>query len=211
VAVEKDRQFIALLERHLPIDNLSLVAADALHVQWGDLGLPHERVKVVANLPYSISKPMLRRLLEDWRVHLHSLTITVQREVAERIVAQPGTSAYGPIALMAQLHGRARRVFDINPGSFMPPPEVVSSVVHIEVRAVPSVSLSDERFFWRVVNAAFAQRRKQLINTLRAVADKEVLSAVLRELNIDGQRRGETLSLQEYANLANRLATAIDH
>ncbi|MDQ3814168.1 MAG: 16S rRNA (adenine(1518)-N(6)/adenine(1519)-N(6))-dimethyltransferase RsmA [Armatimonadota bacterium] len=207
VAVEKDRQFMDLLHRHLPVDNFRLVPGDALQLAWDELGLPEQGVKVVANLPYSISKPMLRRLMEEWRPHLVSATLTVQREVAERIVATPGTATYGPMALMAQLYGMARRVFDISPGSFLPPPEVVSSVVHIVMRPTPAVALADERYFWRVVNAAFAQRRKQLGNTLRAIIpDKDVLLNILRELNIDPQRRGETLSLQEFARLSEQLA-----
>ena len=208
-AIEKDPQFIDFLRPQMPEGKVLFVPGDALETEWGGLGLPDEGVKVVANLPYSISKPILRRFLEDWRAHLHSATLTVQREVADRIVAQPSTAAYGPMAIMAQLHGKAKRKFDISPGSFWPPPNVTSSVVHIEVRQTPSVQLADERFFWRVVRAAFGQRRKQLGNTLRAVvADKELLSAALSEVSIDSQRRGETLSLAEFAALSNYLSAA---
>jgi 16S rRNA (adenine1518-N6/adenine1519-N6)-dimethyltransferase len=206
-AIEKDPPLLELLQRHLPAENLRLVGGDALRVEWNTLELPSRDVKVVANLPYSISKPMLRRLMEEWRSHFSSLTILVQREVADRIVAAAGTSAYGPMALMAQLHGEPHRVFDIRPGSFLPPPQVVSSVVHIEVRQTPRVELHNEPFFWHVVRAAFGQRRKQLGNTLRAViADKDVLADTLRDIKIDPQRRGETLSLDEFAALANRLS-----
>lgn len=209
VAVEKDAQFIALLARHLPAPNLRVLRGDALRVTWDELGLPDEGVKVVANLPYFISKPMLRRLLEEWRPHLRSLTVLVQREVADRIVAAPATPAYGPMALMAQLYGEARRVFDVRPGSFLPPPNVMSSVVHIAVRPTPRLHLRDERFFWRVVTAAFGQRRKQLGNTLRAVApDKNELAVALHAADIDPQRRGETLSLEEFARLADILNPA---
>lgn len=205
-AIEKDPQFLELLREKLP--TLNLVPGDALKVSWEDLALPATGVKVAANLPYSISKPMLRRLMEDWRPHLHSATLTVQKEVAERIVALPNTSAYGPMAIMCTLHGHARRVFDIAPGSFLPPPEVTSSVVHIEMREVPAVAIADEAFFWRVINDAFGQRRKQLANTLRAiVSDKARLANDLNEVGIDPQRRGETLSLEEFARLADKLKT----
>ncbi|HVF09209.1 MAG TPA: 16S rRNA (adenine(1518)-N(6)/adenine(1519)-N(6))-dimethyltransferase RsmA [Abditibacteriaceae bacterium] len=208
-AIEKDAQFIDFLRPQMPVGKVLFVAGDALQTEWGVLGLPDEGVKVVANLPYAISKPILRRFLEAWRTHLHSATLTVQREVADRIIARPSTGAYGPLALMTQLNGAARRVFDISPGSFWPPPNVTSSVVHIQIRQTPSVELSDERLFWRIINAAFGQRRKQLGNTLRAVvADKEQLAATLREVGIDPQRRGETLSLAEFAALANHLALA---
>lgn len=205
-AIEKDPQFVALLGRHLPAANLRVLGGDALRVAWDELGLPGAGVKVVANLPYFISKPMLRRLLEEWRPHLTSLTVLVQREVADRIVAAPATPAYGPLALMAQLYGEARRAFDVRPGSFLPPPNVTSSVVHIAVRRTPRLHLRDEQFFWRVVTAAFGQRRKQLGNTLRSiVADKERLAAALRAAEIEPQRRGETLSLEAFARLSEVL------
>jgi 16S rRNA (adenine1518-N6/adenine1519-N6)-dimethyltransferase len=204
-AIEKDQQFLNLLGEKLP--KLHLIAGDALKVAWDVLQLPETDVKVVANLPYSISKPMLRRLMEEWRPHLQSATLTVQKEVADRIVAPPDTSAYGPMAIMCALHGHAKKVFDIAPGSFLPPPEVTSSVVHIEMRRSPAVILEDEAFFWRVINAAFGQRRKQLGNTLRKVKDdKEQLLAALSACRIDPQRRGETLSLEEFAHLAKELA-----
>jgi 16S rRNA (adenine1518-N6/adenine1519-N6)-dimethyltransferase len=203
-AIEKDRQFLELLQEKLP--PLHLVSGDALKVSWDELHLPDSGVKVAANLPYSISKPMLRRLMEEWRPHLFSATLTVQKEVAERIVAAPGTSAYGPMAIMCRLHGQAKKVFDIAPGSFLPPPDVTSSVVHIVMRATPTVEIADEAFFWRVVNAAFGQRRKQLGNTLKAIeSDKERLIAVLQVTDIDPQRRGETLSLEEFAALSAAL------
>jgi 16S rRNA (adenine1518-N6/adenine1519-N6)-dimethyltransferase len=205
-AVEKDRKFIDLLHEHMPAQNFQVIGGDALRVGWDELNLPDSGVKVVANLPYFISKPMLRRLLEEWRPHLQSLTILVQREVADRIVGLPATSAYSPMSIMSQLHGNPKRVFDVKPGSFLPPPNVTSSVVHIEVRQTPRVNLVDEAFFWRVVQAAFGQRRKQLANTLRAVvAQREILNETLKSVDIDPQRRGETLSLEEFAALSNHL------
>jgi 16S rRNA (adenine1518-N6/adenine1519-N6)-dimethyltransferase len=206
VAIEKDPHFIDLLTTKMPAPNFQLVRGDALKVSWQDLGLPELGVKVVANLPYSVSKPLLRRILEEWRPHLQSATVMVQREVADRLTAKAGTDAYGPMAIMAQLYCRARRVFDVSPGSFIPPPNVTSSVVHLEMLPTPSLELHDESFFWRVVTAAFGQRRKQLNNTLRAVQpDKSILAASLAACGIDGQRRGETLPLAEFAALAKAL------
>jgi 16S rRNA (adenine1518-N6/adenine1519-N6)-dimethyltransferase len=205
-AVEKDAQFIGLLQRTLPAPNLRLVSGDALRVDWEELALPDTSCKVVANLPYIISKPMLRRLMEEWRLHFTSLTILLQREVADRVVALPGTSAYGPMAIMAALHGEARRAFDVKPGSFLPPPKVTSSVVHIAMRTTPSVAINDEAYFWKVVGAAFSQRRKQLGNTLKALAlPPELLTAALSASGIDARRRGETLSLAEFAALSDLL------
>ena len=207
VAVEKDPPLRELLSKHLPAPNLTIIGDDALRVSWDALGLPDSGVKVVANLPYSISKPMLRRLLEEWRPHFSTLTILVQREVADRIVAQPATPEYGPMAIMAHLYSDAKRVFDVRAGSFIPPPNVLSSVVHIQIRAQPRLDLANEKFFWSVVRAAFGQRRKQLINTLRAVCDDDNrLQNALQSCDIDPKRRGETLSLQEFAALSQTIA-----
>ncbi len=205
-AIEKDAALFSLLQRKWPAKNLHLLKGDALRVEWNALGLPEQNVKVVANLPYSISKPMLRRLLEDWRPHLASATVMVQREVAARLTAKCGERDYGPMAIMAQLYCDAKRAFDVSPGSFLPPPEVVSTVVHLQILPQPRVLLEDEAFFWRVVRAAFSQRRKQLGNTLRAVvANKEQLAGVLLRAGIEPSRRAETVSLEEFAALAESL------
>ncbi len=210
VAIEKDPQFIELLGRELPLSSLHIVSADALEVAWEELGLPDKNVKVVANLPYSVSKPILRLLLEDWRAHLSSATLMVQREVADRLTAQAGENAYGPMAIMAQLYSQAERIFDVAPGSFLPPPNVISSVVHLQMLAKPSLDLADEKWFWRVVKAAFGQRRKQLANTLRVVmSDKDQLQEILNACEIDPRRRGETLSLQEFALLSEKLKSVL--
>ena len=206
VAIEKDKMLAEFLPSKINSPRLELIAGDALRVDWSDLNLPDENVKIVANLPYSISKPFLRRVYEEWRPHLSTATLMLQKEVAQRLTAAPNTDNYGPMAIMAQLYGETKKVFDLAPGAFWPAPEVASSVVFISLLPQPSLVLQDENFFWQVVRAAFAQRRKQLINTLRAVvAEKGVLGAALEKTNIDPQRRGETLSLQEFALLAENL------
>ncbi len=210
VAVEKDRALYEYLQQGLSATNLNLICGDALQVEWSTLPLPDAGVKVLSNLPYSISKPFLRRVYEDWRPHLQSATLMLQREVAQRLVAAPSTPAYGPMAIMAQLWGETKIVFHLAPGAFWPPPEVSSSVVHIVLRSEPRVELPDEKFFWRVVRAAFSTRRKQLANTLReVVADKGVLTAAMQEIGIDPMRRGETLSLEEFAALAHGLSKSL--
>lgn len=203
VAVEKDPQMVQILGRYLPAPNLRVLTADALKISWDELGLPETNNKVVANLPYSVSKPVLRRLLEEWKHHFSSCTLLVQREVADRLVAKPATSAYGPMAIMAQLYGEPRRLFDVKPGAFIPAPEVTSSVVHVDILPAPRLEIQEKKF-WQIVHAAFGQRRKQLGNTLRSLmSDKEALAQFLQNQNIDPQRRGETLSLEEFARLSN--------
>ena len=211
VAIEKDKALAEFLPTKLQSPRFQLISGDALRVDWSTLGLPNENVKIVANLPYSISKPFLRRVYEEWRPHLSTATLMLQKEVALRLVAAPNTDAYGPMAIMAQLYGKTKRAFDLAPGAFWPAPEVASSVVHIQLLREPSLELHDEKFFWQVVRAAFAQRRKQLINTLRAVtSDKGVLQSALETSKIDPQRRGETLSLPEFASLSKNLQQQLE-
>lgn len=209
VAVEKDGAFVDVLRRHLPLPNLHIHHGDALRVAYSDLMLPESGVHVVANLPYFISKPIMRRFVEEWRPHLKTITVLVQREVADRLVAAPGTNAYGPMGIMCHLWGEAEKAFDVKPGSFLPPPNVTSSVVHIKLNQTPRAHLDNEAHFWRIITASFGQRRKQLGNTLKGVEnDKEKLLAWLEANKIDPMRRGETLSLDEFAALSNSLPSA---
>lgn len=205
-AIEKDRKFAAYLIEKWPA--LHLIEGDALDIDWPDLNLP-DGAKLVANLPYSISKPILRRIFEDFRPHLSTATVLVQREVAQRILAAPATGEWGPMGIMAQLWGAPKKCFDIAPGAFLPPPNVVSTVVHIQLRQTPSVEIADEKAFWRIVRAAFGQRRKQLGNTLKTIAEPEKLGAAFEKLSLDPKRRGETLSLQEFADLASTLSDSV--
>ncbi|RYG70900.1 ribosomal RNA small subunit methyltransferase A [bacterium] len=207
VAIEKDRAFAAFMRNKLRGEHWKLVEGDALDVQWSDLSLPETGVKLVANLPYSISKPMLRRILEDWRPHFTSATVLVQREVADRLIGAPGSREYGPMSIMAGLYAKVHKAFDILPEAFLPPPEVVSTVVHIEMLSEPSLTLKNEKFFWQVVRAAFAQRRKTLGNTMKVIAPKDTLTPVFEALNIDPMRRGETLSIEEFGALSDALDT----
>ncbi len=205
VCVEKDRAFAAFLRNKLRGPKFTLLENDVLDLPWKSLGLPDNGVKLVANLPFSISKPMLRRIMEEWRPHLSSATVLVQREVADRLISLPGTREYGPLTLMSALYARVSRAFDVPPDAFMPPPNVVSTVVHIELLTTPTLALKNERFFWQVVRAAFSQRRKTLGNTMKMVAPREITAPAFEKLGIDPMRRGETLSLQEFSDLSEAL------
>ncbi|HEX8464436.1 MAG TPA: 16S rRNA (adenine(1518)-N(6)/adenine(1519)-N(6))-dimethyltransferase RsmA [Abditibacterium sp.] len=205
VAIEKDRAFAAFMREKLAGAAFSLVEGDALDVDWNDLKLPQSGVKLVANLPYSISKPMLRRILEDWRPHFSTATVLVQREVADRLIGAPGSREYGPMSIMAGLYARVSKAFDIPPDAFLPPPNVVSTVVHLEMLSAPSMHLQNEALFWRVVRAAFAQRRKTLGNTMKAIAPREIMTPIFEKLSIDPMRRGETLSIAEFGALSDAL------
>lgn len=204
-AVEKDAKFAAFLSKKLRREGFQLLHGDALEVSWEQLELPAQGAKVVANLPYSISKPVLRRLLEEWRGHLASATVLVQREVALRLIAPADSEHYGPMSLMAQLYTRPRIQFDIPPGAFLPPPQVTSTVIHFEMLSAPSILVENESRFWATVRAAFGQRRKNLGNTLKPLASREKLATVWEQTGIDPKRRGETLSLDEFETLARAL------
>jgi len=161
--------------------------------------------KVVANLPYYITSAVLRHLLEA-SLKPQRMVLTVQREVAERIVARPGQMSL--LAVSVQFYGQPKLMFRIRPGSFYPSPEVESAVVRIDLHAAPPVPVEDTAAFFRVVRAGFAQRRKQLRNTLAAGLRRspEEVAARLREAGVDPRQRAEALSLEEWARVAQVLA-----
>ena len=207
-AIEKDPCLLQWLECQSWIleSNTKLIGADALKISWADTALPGENVKIVANLPYSVSKPLLRNIMEVWRPHLQSATIMVQREVAQRLIAKPGDSDWGPMSIMAQLYSKATRCFDIAPGSFWPAPAVTSTVVHLELLKEPSISLVNEQLFWQIVRAAFSQRRKQLLNSLFSIIpDKIKLNTILDISLIDPSRRPQTLKIPEISRLSETI------
>ena len=158
---------------------------------------------VCANLPYYITTPIIMRLLEE-RLPIRKMVVMVQKEVAERMTAKPGSRIYGALSVAVQYYTKPRCEFDISPQSFLPPPAVTSTVVSMEVRTEPAVSVKDEKLFFRVVKFAFAQRRKTLLNALKGGGiPAEEASRMLEASGIDGSRRGETLTLQEFANIAD--------
>jgi 16S rRNA (adenine1518-N6/adenine1519-N6)-dimethyltransferase len=169
---------------------------------------PTGRVLVAGNLPYSISKPILLRLWEA-RPALHAATLMLQREVAERLVAPPGGKAYGAVSVLWQAWADVTLLFAVPPGAFRPPPAVDSAVVQAVFLRMPRVPIETPAAFVRVVKAGFGQRRKTLANALRAgyprIAAADV-EARLTEARIDGRRRAETLSIEEFARLARFFA-----
>jgi 16S rRNA (adenine1518-N6/adenine1519-N6)-dimethyltransferase len=159
--------------------------------------------RVVASLPYNVATPILFRLLEHRR-QFPTATVMLQKEVAERLSAQAGTKEYGALSVMIQLYATVTKVFTVQPGSFFPAPKVQSQVVNLIFQDSPRVAVRERKIFRRVVKAAFGQRRKTLRNALKAVGYSE-LEALSTRSGIDFQRRGETLSLEEFAILANLL------
>lgn len=212
VAVEIDQRLLPALQETLsPHDNVTVVHADILKVDLPALFAEHftglRSVSVVANLPYYVTTPILMALLEA-RLPLDNIVVMVQKEVAERLAAQPGSKAYGSLSIAVQYYGEAEVAAIVPPSVFIPRPEVDSAVIRLRMHKQPPVAATDEAFLFTVVQSAFAQRRKTILNNLQARFGKEhkdVLLAALAEASIDPARRGETLTLQEYCDLANAL------
>ena len=206
VAVELDERLMPVLRSVLAgFDNVTLIQGDILALDPAALAGTLQ-YKVVANLPYYITSAVLRHLLEA-SVKPRRLVVTVQREVAERIVAQPGQMSL--LAVSVQFYGRPRLLFRIKPGSFYPSPGVESAVVRVDLYDELPVSVEDAAVsvdagaFFRVVRAGFSQRRKQLRNALAAGLRRppEEVAARLREAGVDPKRRAQTLSLEEWARV----------
>ncbi len=197
VAIELDDNLYEKLKTELAgYPNLELVHGDALEFHYEDL----PRFKVVANIPYYITTPIIFRLL-DAKKRLDSMTLTIQKEVADRIVAKPGGKDYGVLSLMVQYYAEATFAFMIPKEAFRPSPKVDSAVVHMRILEKPSVTVKDERIFFRIIKTAFSQRRKMLSNSLKSLGPD--VKPWLDNAGIDAKRRPETLSIDEFAILAD--------
>jgi 16S rRNA (adenine1518-N6/adenine1519-N6)-dimethyltransferase len=203
IAIERDERCLPALaevSEHHP-GRLEVIAGDALKTDFAALA-PGETVRIVANLPYNIGTELLVRWLtgRDWPPFWASMTLMFQKEVAERIVATAGDDAYGRLGVLAGWRTQARIAFDVPPQAFTPPPKVTSSVIHLTPRAAPLPA--ELKLLERVTEAAFGQRRKMLRQSLKRVGGE----ALLAQAGIDGTRRAETLSVEEFVRLANAVA-----
>ena len=212
VALEVDANLAtSLRERFAERGHVDVFQADARHFAYAVLPerrpAPSGRVLVVGNLPYSVAKPILTSLIEARRC-IDQMALMFQKEVAERVAAAPGSKVYGMLSVLTQMACDVELAFTVSPGAFAPPPKVDSAVVHLRVREAPPVPVDDPERFRVVVQAAFAQRRKSLSNALAAGLSlgAERARALLTSSGIDPGRRAETLSLAEFARLANALS-----
>ena len=208
-AIELDRRLLEVLDTTLAsYDNVRIVHGDVLKLDVPTI-MNHKPFKVVANLPYYITTPIIMSLLES-KLPIERLVVMVQKEVALRMVAQPGTKDYGALSVAVQYYTEPDIVLDVPPKSFLPAPAVTSSVIRCVLRDKPPVDVIDEKLFFRVVKAGFAQRRKTFSNTMKTTGlSKDRIEELLAKANIDGQRRGETFTLQEFADVANAWASLI--
>ncbi|MBT9568478.1 MAG: 16S rRNA (adenine(1518)-N(6)/adenine(1519)-N(6))-dimethyltransferase RsmA [Thiobacillus sp.] len=197
-AVELDRDIVARLQKTWPAERLTLHSHDALKFDFGALG---DSLRIIGNLPYNISTPLLFHLM-TYSAQIRDMTFMLQKEVVERMVAEPGTTDYGRLTLMLQRRFHLEWLLDVPPEAFNPPPKVESAVVRLIPKTAIEVAALDEELFARVVAAAFSQRRKTLKNTLASLFKPDDFSA----LGIDPGLRAEALPLSAYEALTRRLS-----
>lgn len=212
-AIEIDGKLIPILKETLSrFTNIEIIHQDILKVNLHELINKRiqekqlEHVKIVGNLPYYITTPIIMKLLEE-RVEAESITIMMQKEVAQRLMAEPGSKAYGAITVAVQYYSTLTEVLQVPKEAFIPPPKVDSTVLRLMPRKEPPVILKNEPIFFEVIKASFGQRRKTLLNSLTGYQNlsKEETKGLLESVGIDPGRRAETLSMQEFADLANAL------
>lgn len=208
LAIEIDQALLPILEDLLPGEAVVFVQGDALKMDLDKLTQAHGwkwPYKVVANLPYYITTPLVMKLLEQEK-RVEDIVVMMQKEVAERFIAAPGTKAYGAVTLAVQYYAEPEILFPVSRQLFRPVPGVDSSLLRLRPRKEPPVQVQDQQMFFKIIKAAFGQRRKTLLNSLFAVQpglSKEEIGEVLAKTGIDYRTRGEVLSLEQFAFLSN--------
>lgn len=211
ISIELDDRMIKILkDRFLLYDNFELINNDVLKVNLPELitqNSEYKSVKVVANLPYYITTPIIMKLLEN-KLNIESITIMIQKEVAERILAKPGTKLSGAITYSVNYYAEPEKVTMVPNTSFIPSPEVDSEVIKLNIRKTPPVTLNDEKLFFNVIKASFMQRRKTLTNGLvngGIIENKSKAVEMLKSIGLSENIRGEELTLEQFADLSNKI------
>lgn len=214
ICIELDNKMVNILnERFLGYKNLEIINDDVLKVDLKKLIEENkkensiENVKIVANLPYYITTPIIMKLLEE-KLDIESITIMIQKEVADRISAIPGSKNSGAITYSVYYYAEAEEVLTVTNTSFIPEPEVESEVIKLNLRKTRPVELKDEEKFFKIVKYAFMQRRKTLVNALQnsgLFESKEQIENILENINIDKKVRGEALTIEQFAEIANKI------
>lgn len=212
VAIEIDKTAVPILQDNLSeFDNLKIINDDVLKCDLKKI-IADEfgggQVRIVANLPYYITTPIIMHILES-HLNAESLCIMIQKEVAERIMAKPSTKDYGALSVAVNYYAEPRMICTAPPSSFIPMPKVSSAVISLDIRQNPPVDVKDEKDYFKVVKASFGQRRKTLLNALSGSSlipmSKAEIMACLQRIGIDEKRRGETLSLKDFADITNEI------
>ena len=213
VCVELDKRMISILEeRFFLYKNLELINADILKTDLNKIindakeQYNLKSAKIVANLPYYITTPIIMQLLEN-KIDIESITVMIQKEVADRLAEVPGGKNTGAITYTVYYYGEAEKLLEVPNTSFIPEPSVTSEVIKIKIRKEPPVKVNNEKDFFKLIKIAFLQRRKTLLNSLtnNGVSTKEVLLEILKSLKIDEKIRSEKLTIEQFANLSNYL------
>lgn len=209
IAIELDKRMIGILnERFKLYNNFELINDDVLKVNLKEIinnkSDSLKKVKIVANLPYYITTPIIMKLLED-KLDVESITVMVQKEVAQRLAANPGDKLSGAITYSINYYCEASEVIVVPNSSFIPEPEVESEVIKLILRKEPPVKILDEELFFKFIKVCFMQRRKTLVNGISnsGLMSKQEITHLLNKLGLDEKVRGENLSMQDFANLVN--------
>lgn len=212
-AIELDERMVKILkDRFFIKDNFQIINEDVLKVDLKKLILQNKNeqiknVKIVANLPYYITTPIIMKLLEE-KLDIASITVMIQKEVADRLTAIPGEKNTGAITYSVYYYSIPSKILTVPNSSFIPEPEVSSEVIKLELRKEYPVKINNEKTFFKIIKFAFMQRRKTLVNALASTElfeNKAQIEKLLQELNIDIRVRGETLTIQQYADISNKI------
>nr|WP_304358229.1 16S rRNA (adenine(1518)-N(6)/adenine(1519)-N(6))-dimethyltransferase RsmA [Clostridium paraputrificum] len=206
VSIELDNDLIPILQEELgQYENFTLIHKDALKVDFNEIIGDEKSVKLVANLPYYVTTPIIVKLLKD-NYNFKSLTIMIQKEVAERINAEPNCKEYGALSLLVQYYCDTKIVRKVSPGSFIPRPKVDSIVIRLDRLSEKRVEVKDEKLMFEIIRNAFNMRRKTMWNAIKFLGmKKEDIEKAFELSGIDQKRRGETLSLHEFAILSDNI------
>lgn len=210
IAIELDDKMISILKDRFKLyNNFILLNDDVLKIDLNSLIKENvgdlEKIKIVANLPYYITTPIIMKLLED-KLGIYSITVMVQKEVADRITAMPGDKLSGAITYSVNYYAEAKKIVFVDKSSFIPAPEVDSEVIKLDIRKTPVVEVDNEEMFFRVIKASFMQRRKTLVNGLvnsGIITDKVRIKEIFDNIGIDMNIRGEKLTIEQFAELSN--------
>ena len=213
ICVELDKRMIKILEeRFFLYKNFEVINNDILKVNLNELinqakqKYNLRKAKIVANLPYYITTPIIMKLLES-KIDIASLTVMIQKEVAERLAEIPGGKNTGAITYTVYYYGETEKLLEVSKSSFIPEPSVTSEVIKINIRKEPPVKVKNESSFFKLIKVAFLQRRKTLLNALtnNGISNKEELTQLLKKLNIDEKIRSEKLTIEQFAEISNNL------
>lgn len=213
ICVELDDRMITILnDRFKLYNNFELIHDDILKVNLNKIINENlfennniKKIKIVANLPYYITTPIIMKLLEE-KLNITSITVMIQKEVADRLIAVPGEKNAGAITYSVYYYAEAEKVLDVENNSFIPEPSVTSTVIKLNIRKEPVIQIKDEKLMFRIIKQAFMQRRKTLLNALSNMdifKSKEEIIRMLEDLNINTKVRGEALTIEQYAQITN--------